>query len=124
MKIVVFSFIFACLVFPAFSQSANSERFRALDDSMSSALSDSNSRLKDFDQSITDTGNLQTYVSYKQKYDFLTKALQESGSRLDRLMKFNDRTANIKAERDNYESLIKKLEAVKSDYDNWLKTVQ
>ena len=120
MKRVVFSIIFACLVFPVFSQNANSQRIKALSDSMASSISSSTSKLKSFDEMLSDSGNSKTYASYRDKYETLSKALQGSEARLNRLIQTNDRTANIKAERDNYESLLKKLEALKSDYDNWM----
>ena len=124
MKKLMFSLIFACLVFPVFAQNASAQRFKALSDSMGTTLSNSTSKLQDFDEQMTDSGNTKTYASYREKYEGLSKALQESEARLNRLIQTNDRTANIKAERDNYESLIKKLETVKSDYDNWLRSVQ
>ena len=124
MKRVMFALIFVWLVFPVFSQDASAQRFQSLSDAMGSTLSSSNSKLQSFDDQINDTGNTKTYGSYREKYEDLTKALQESEARLNRLIQSNDRNANIKAERDNYESLIKKLDTVKSDYDNWLKSVQ
>ena len=124
LKIVLFSLIFACMVFPAFSQNANSQRLQALSDSMASTLSSSNSKLNDFDQQLADSGSTKAYATYRDRYNSLSKALQESEAKLNRLIISNDRTANIKAERDNYESLIKKLDALKSEYDNWLKGVK
>ena len=124
LKIVLFSLLFVCLVFPAFSQNANSDRFKSLSDTMGSTLSGSTSKLSNYDQQISDTGNSKSYASYRERYNSLSKALQESEARLNRMIQSNDRTANIKAERDNYEGLVKKLDALKSDYDNWLKSVQ
>ncbi|MCL2318608.1 MAG: hypothetical protein FWC45_00875 [Treponema sp.] len=124
MKRVLFSIIFACLVFPAFSQNANTQRYKALGDTINSTLSGSNSKLQSFDQLVNDSGNTKTYASFRDRYDTISKALQQSEARLNRLIQTNDRTANVKAERDNYESLVKKLEALKSDYDNWIKNVK
>ena len=124
MKILVFSFIFACLVFPVFSQNASTERFRALDDSMGTTISNSNDKLRDFDDQMNDNGNAKTYAAYRDRYQIISRALRESELKLTRLIQFNDRPTNLKAERDNYASLIRRLEAVKSEYDDWLRTVQ
>ena len=124
MKKVIFFLVFFCLVFPAFSQDASTQRFQTLSDSMGSTISSSTSKLQNFDELLSDSGNSKTYASYRERYEVLAKALQDSEGRLNRLIQTNDRTANIRAERDNYESLIKKLDALKSDYDNWLRNVQ
>jgi len=123
LKIILFSFIFACLVFPVFSQDqdASTQRFQALSDTMGSTLTSSNSKLNEFDQQLADSGNTKSYAAYRDRYNSISKALQDSEAKLNRMILANDRTANIKAERDNYENLIKKLDALKSDYDNWLK---
>ena len=124
MKTVVFSLIFACLVFPAFSQTTNADRFRALDTSMNSTITSSTSKLRTFDQLLSDTGHTRIYMSYRGKFETLSKALQESELQLNRLIQFNDRPANIKAERDNYAVLIRRLEALKTEYNTWLSSVQ
>ena len=121
LKMVLFCFIFACLVFPVFSQNDSSQRFQSLSDSMGSTLTSSNSKLNDFDQQVADSGNTKGYASYRDRYNNLSKALQDSEAKLNRMILSNDRTADIRAERDNYANLIKKLDALKSDYDNWLK---
>jgi hypothetical protein len=124
MKIITFSLVLAFLTFPVFSQSASTNRFRTLGDSMGNTISSSNTKLENYDRSMIDSGNTRAYASYRQKYETLSKALQESEFRLNRLIEFNDRTANIKTERDNYARLIKRLEGVKSEYDEWLRSVQ
>jgi len=88
---------------------------------MGSTLTSSNSKLNDFDQQVADSGNTKGYASYRDRYNNLSKALQDSEAKLNRMILSNDRTADIRAERDNYANLIKKLDALKSDYDNWLK---
>ena len=113
-----------CLAFPAFSQNRNAQRFNALSESMGAALSKSNSNLEDFDSQLKDDSDVRTYMSYRGKFEYLSKTLQESEGRMNLYLRTNDRLETQKAERDNYESLIHQLETVKSDYDNFVKTVQ
>ena len=120
MKYFVIFVLFACLVFPVFSQDYDSQRYQALSDSMGNAVNRNNNKLADFDDRINDDGNAKTYTTYKGRYDRLTKALGDSEGRLDFLIRTNDRQKNIKEERDNYADLIDQLETMKSDYDSWL----
>ena len=115
--------LLACLVLPVFPQSANKQRFQALGDSISWTASSSNNKLANYDEQITDDGNVKSYTNYRRRYDSLSKALKESEARLDLLIRTNDKSAKIKDERDNYESLIRQLESLKSDYDSWLSNV-
>ena len=116
--------IFACLAFPVFSQTGNVQQFRSLSDSMETTISRSNSKLANFDQYIAEFGSAKNYGAYREKYEILSKALQESEARLNMLIRTNDRVALVREERDNYEKLIRQLETVKSEYDSWLRTVQ
>ena len=125
MKYVTIFIVLACLlVSPVFSQNKNQTRFKALSDSMGRTLSDSNTKLENYTDEMHNSGNMKTYASYNQKYSVLVKALNVSEIKLDRLIRTNDRTVDIKDERDHYEDLIKQLESTKSDYDNWMKSVQ
>jgi len=124
MKPIYVLAIFFCVTFSVFSQSANSERYKALSDSMDRTISNSNYRLEDYDEMASDSGGTKTYTYYNRRHESLKAALSESERRLDLLIRTNDRNAVIKEERDNYERLIRQLEQVKSDYDNWLRTVQ
>ena len=112
------------LAFPGFSQSDNQERFRALGVSIDRSVSSNNDKLAQYDDLISNDGNTKNYTAYRRKYESLSRALKESESRLDFLIRTNDRTSKIKAERDNYERLIKQMENLKSDYDGWLRRVQ
>ena len=78
MKIVMLALFFACLTFPAFSESTNVERFRALDNTIDSAVSNSTSRLSEFDELLTDSGNFRNYMAYRQRYINIANAIQES----------------------------------------------
>ena len=124
MKYFAVFVIFTCLVFPGFAQSANSQRYKTLGDSITRTVSNSNDKLADYNDQVADDGNTKSYTNYKRRYDSLSRALHESESRLDFLIRTNDRTSKIKAEKDTYERLIKEMEDLKSDYDNWLKNVQ
>jgi len=111
------------LAFPAFSQNAAlTRRFTALGDSMNSTITASTSTLADFNSQIKDNGEIRTYTTFLRKYNFLAKALQDSETKMNLLLRSNDRTSFITDERDNYEDLIKQLQAVKTDYDAYLKT--
>ena len=117
MKIIIVSVFMAFLALPVFSQSANTQRFNQLSTSMGSTISSSTSKLESFDEMLTDNGNMKFYATYRDRYGHLSKALQESEARLNRMFQSNERTANIKKERDNYASLLEKLETLKSEYD-------
>ena len=125
MKKALFVFtLLICVTFAAFSQNASSDRFKALSDTMGRTISSTTSRLENYDDQINDSGNTRTYASYNRKYLVLRQALTESESRLDLLIRSNDRAALIREERDNYAELLDHLEALKSEYDDWLKNVQ
>jgi hypothetical protein len=124
MKFFFVSVMLACLVLPVFSQDANTQRYKSMSDSMGTTVSNSNTRLADFDKRITYNGNGKSYAEFKQKFDTLSKALRDSEIKLNRMINAHDSVGNIKVERDRYESLIKELGSVKSDYDQWLSSVQ
>jgi hypothetical protein len=117
--------MFVCLVFPVFSQSKTPEAdFNELSESMDSSISYSTDMLAYFDSSLNDDGNFKVYSSYKKKYDDLVKALRESEARMNLLYRTYDRSEYVRKERDNYNDLLTQLQAVKSDYDAWLRTVR
>ena len=124
MKFFVIFAVFVCLCFPVFSQNANQQRFSALSDSMGSTISRSNDNLADFDSQIKDNSDVRTYGSYRIRYEYFVKALQESELLMNRMLRSHDRIAYIQDERDNYESLIKQLESTKADYDNFVRSVR
>ena len=124
MKIFLGAVIFACLVFPVFSQNSNTQRFQALGDSMDRTISVSTATLADFDSRTSDDGVLRMYSSFRQRHDELMAALIVSQQKIEQLLRTNDRTSYIRTERDNFDRLLKELVAVKADYDNWLRTVQ
>jgi hypothetical protein len=115
------------LAFPVFAQnttqnSAITRRFSALGDSMNSTISSSTSTLASFDSQITDNSDVRVYTTYLRKYNYLADKLQESEIKVNLMLRSNDRTNYILAERDNYEDLIKQLQSVKSDFDTYLKS--
>ena len=118
--------VFICFAFPVFSQTnnANVQRYNALSDSMGTTLNKSNVLLEDFNSQIKDDGDIKVYTSYKRKYESLVKALQDSEFLLNLYLRTYDRTATIKAERDNYENLINQLQQVKTEFDNYLRTAR
>ena len=117
--------IFVCLAFPVFSQSKTPEvDFNELSQSIDSSISYSTDMLAYYDSSLNDDGNFKVYSSYKKKYDDLVKALRESEARMNLLYRTNERSDHVRKERDNYNDLLTQLQAVKSDYDAWLRTVQ
>ena len=125
MKKLVIVVVFACFAFPVFSQNTtHQQRFNALSDSMGATISRSNDNLADYDSHLKDNGDIRVYASYKKKYEFLVKSLQESEGKMDLLFRSNDRTSYIQEERNHYEKLIQQLQATKSDYDNFVRTVR
>jgi len=123
MKYFAVFVILVGIAFPAFSQnSALNRRFTALSDSMNSTITSSTATLADFDSQIKDDGDIKMYTTYLRKYNALASALQESEGKLNLLFRTNDRTVYIIDERDNYESILKQLQSVKSDFDTYLKS--
>jgi len=116
--------LLTCLVFPCFSQNAQTERFRALSESMDRTISASNSNLENYSQDASDSENMVTYTNYRRKYESLANALKSSEMRLDKYIRTNDKPSVIKDERDNYEKLIGELQSVKNEYDNWLRNIR
>ena len=123
MKIFIGVIIFTCLVFPVFSQDSSAERFKGLSDSMERSVSNSTDKLADFDSRTTDDGTLKMYSSYRKRHSDLVAALRESELKIELLIRTNDRAIYIRQERNHYESLLVELQSVKSEYDDWLKTV-
>jgi len=123
MKYFAVLVILAGLAFPVFSQNnALNQRFTALGDSMNNTITSSTSTLSDFDSQIKDHGDVKIYTTYLRKYNYYVKALQDSEVKLNLLLRTSDRNVYVKDERDNYESLIKQLQAVKTDFDTYVKS--
>ena len=124
MKGLICLIAFICFAFPAFAQASNAQRFRALADSIDRTLTRSNDALADFDSRVTDYGTEKRYADYLGQFRFLDQALQNSEARLNFLLRNNAHRVQIGEEHINYERLLGSLEALKSDYDTWLRTVQ
>jgi hypothetical protein len=123
MKYFAVLVILAGLAFPVFAQnSAITQRFNALSESMGTTVSKSSSILEDFDSQIKDNKDVVIYTNYVKLFNFLASELQESEQKLNLMLRSNDRAAYIAEERDNYESIIKRLQAVKSDFDAYIKS--
>ena len=117
--------IFVCLTFPAFSQAKTPDvDFNELSDAMDSSISRSTSVLAEFDANLNDDGNFKAYSSFRKRYDDLVKALRESEARMDLLYRTYDRSDHVRRERDTYNDLLTQLQAVKSEYDAWLRTIR
>ena len=114
--------IFFCLTFTVYSQ--NSEKYKALSDSMERTISSSTSKMESYDDQTRESGNTRSFINYNRRYQILKDALNESERKLDLLIRTNDRFAKIKEERDNYEVLLQHLEDLKSEYDSWMRNVQ
>ena len=124
MRIILSSLVLFCLAFPLFSQDADAQRRTALSDSMGTRITRSTAALASFDSRIMDDGTAKVFTSYVRKFSSLSNALQESGARVDFLLRANGFSKDIREERDNYERLLRELETVRTEYDNWLRTVQ
>ena len=119
MKIFAFLIVFTCFALPGFAQTANEQRYQSLSDAMEQTLSDSHTNLENFDEDLRNSGNNNSYATYRQKYLSLSRRLRETEERIDYLTRTNDKTSLIKRERDKYEGLINELEQLKSDYESW-----
>ena len=124
MKSLICLIAFICISFPAFSQTSNTQRFRALADTMSTTLTKSTEILADFDSRASTDGSVKRYVDYLGQFRFLDEALQASEFKLNFLLRGHAHSTQISDEHKNYERLLNSLEALKSDYDTWLGTVQ
>jgi hypothetical protein len=89
---------------------------------MANTISSSTTTLADFNSQIKDNGEVKVYTTYLRKYNSLATLLQESESKLNLLLRTNDRTAYVTDERDNYEDLIKQLQSVKSEFDTYIRS--
>ena len=124
MKVFIVFVLFACFTFPAFSQATNAQRFRALGDAMATTLTRSNAALADFDSRANDDGSVRRYVNFLGQYNALARALSESDRRLNFLLTANAHRNDIAEEHTNFEELLRRMEALKNEYDSWLRTVQ
>ena len=127
MKLILGIIIFTCLSLPAFCQQnvqAQQQRMRNLSESMDTVVTRSNNNLRAFDEMITGNQTNTTFTNFLRRHETLTNALSESEQRLHFLIRSNSRAAEIRAERDNYDRLIRELEGVKSEYDAFVRTAQ
>ena len=118
---------FVCLALPVFSQSQSPDQkqlFNALSDSMDSSISRNTTKLADYDSYSNNDSDFKMYSSFKKRYDDIVKALRESEAKMDLLFRTYDRADYVKRERDNYDDLLSQLQAVKTEYDNWLRTIR
>ena len=123
MKYFAFFVLFACLAFPVFSQQdSNTERFGKLSETMGNTLSNSNSNLEYYDEITGDRSDTRTYTYFYYRHRDLSSALQSSETRLDFLIRTHAKPSAIRAERNNYERLIQRLEEIKTEYDDWMKS--
>ena len=124
MKIILTSLVLFFLAFPVFAQSATAQRHRALSEAMGQSVTRSTATLADFDSRMRDDGTIRVFTTYIRRFESLTGALRDSEIRLDFLLRANAPSEGIQTERDNYERLLRELESVRTEYDNWLRTVQ
>jgi len=123
MKYFAVFVILVGLAFPVFAQNtALTQRFSALGESMATSVTKATATLEDFDEQINERKDTHIYVSYLNKYGYLATALQESESRFKLLIRTNDRNRNIEDERDTFEAILKQLQSVKSDFDTYVKS--
>jgi len=91
---------------------------------MGRTIDNSSANLENYNQDATDAENMKTFLRYRRKYESLNDALKTSESRMDLLLRTNDKADVIAAERDKYESYLKQLQDTKSEYDSWLRNVR
>ena len=123
-----FVFIFLiCLVFPCFSQNSqnsSADRFSALSEAMGRTIESGKTNLENYDDDTMAGENARTYANYRRRHESLASAMKDSESRMDLMVRTNERPSRLKDERDHYEELIGNLESTKKDYDNWLRNVK
>ena len=124
MKILIVVAILACLALPVFSEDPNMPRYRELSETMGTSVSHSTTTLDNFDLTMLNNDQLNTYTSYKGEHDNLVKLLGESETRMNRLIRANALQSRRMEERNLYERLLRRLEAVKTEFDNWLQSVK
>ena len=125
MKIFMGLLIIACLAFPVFSQDQNQRTdYTELGEPLEAAISRSTEMLASFDSWSNNDENTKMYSSFRKRYDDLVVALRESEARMGLLFRTYSRADYVKKERDLYDGLLTQLKTVKSEYDNWLSTVQ
>ena len=117
MKKIVIFILFVSLALPVFAQSAIMQRSNALNSTMDTAITRTTAKLANFDSQIKDDGDIKVFTSYLRKYESLTMALEESEARLNLYLRTNERSGIIRAERDNYEELLRQLQTIKNEFD-------
>jgi len=123
MKYFTIFVVLVGLAFPVFAQNtALTERLNALNDAMTSSITQATETLADFDSQIKEKGVANVYKLYLNKFNFLMDSLQESENRFDLMVRTNERNKYIEDERDHYESIIKQLQFEKSTFDTYLKS--
>ena len=125
MKFLLMSIIFTCFVFPAFSQTSRAQqRYTTLGDTMGASVTRTTATLAEFDSMTNQDGQVKVFTDFLRRYNNLNQALDRSELRMNFLLRANVRVEEVAEERDNYDSLVKQLQALKNDYDNWLRTVR
>ena len=124
MKILIGIIVFTFFAFPVFSQAGNQDRFRALSEAMGNTLTRSTAALADFDSRANDDGSIRRYTNYLRLYRTLSSALNESERRLNFLLTANAHRNYIDDEHTNFQELIRSLESLKTEYDNWMRTAR
>jgi TolA-binding protein len=112
------------VVFPVFSEDPNAPQYRQLSTSMGSSVSNSTDILANFDLEFTNDDQLTRFTAFRDQYRSIQGSLQESENRLNLLMRSNAPMRAQREERNKYEQLLRRLQAVKTDYDNWLRDVK
>ena len=123
MKSLVIFALFLSLAFPVFSQDSN-QLFRTLSDSMGQTITRSTSRLAAFEERMNINGHTRDFSEFRLRFEALLIALRDSEERMDLLLRSNARFADIQRERDIYQKLIRDLESIKTEYDNWLRNIR
>ena len=125
MKIFFIAIFSICLLAPVFAQQdANAPVYQSLNESMNATIAHGTETLENFDNLIRHNDQGKTYADYRIRYDALVRALQASEIRLGQLLRFNERPANVIAERSRYENLLSQIEAIQSEYSSWAGTVR
>jgi len=124
MKVFIAFVVFTIFALPAFSQTDNMQRFRALGDAIDTTITRSNDTLADFDSRDNDSENLTRYMLFLRQYRYLAGALSDSEFRLNSLLRGHAHSRAIAEEHTNFANYLKSMEALKTEYAAWLATVR
>ena len=124
MKVFIAIIVFSFFTFPVFSQNPNINRFNALGAAIASTYERNREALADFDERILIDGTVQRFARFLRHHHDLAAALEASEFHLNFLLRGSAHRTLIMEEHQNFGNLMREMEALRIEYDAWLRTVQ